>query len=474
MLSESVFLTIIQPAGSGKTTALVIILLVLMIQFGNGCGSAPTNVACDNLAGRAEAIDEQVSRAVGYVEDNIYDADDADDAPATPHVDAGNTALVVETPSGIVDSQPNKISKERHFSLRGYDLDTEREAFMYLLEHPDFAGEAIKMAIWRPSTTWRFPLSAASYLCLVLGLPAAGCTLVPEDSHRLHALAKSFRHDHTTAGVRALASGKIGFGEYSRRQEYLSDKSVARLLRWVIEAAHLVVTTPALPWSGPMLETEGKDTDVAVASKGKGNSKEISPYSEARNNATWFAIDEAGAMTRADALTVLGNTGQPSVLGGDHLQLPPFVASPMDKNGDGDALNPHAADTGISMLAWHMYSGLPVFRMFVQWRMSKGQFDLAGKHVYRELNWKHGQICDISLPQHEPGRLLEDFARVRFPGLTAPKAGELTPLFVHIPGKTIKDQRSGSKFNQVQNRIALDLLSTCSKPRASIQQRSPS
>lgn len=396
----------------------MIVILILLLRFGPGYGSAPTNVASDNLAERLDNIDERVARAAG---------------------------------------------QERHFILRGYSLHTEVEAFKALISRPDLADKAIRLSIWRPSTAWRLHLSAAFFLCLVLGLPAAGRRLMPEDSRRLHKLANTFRGDKNLEGVRLLASDAIPFVEYERRKDALNEKEIASRLCSVIEAADIVVTTPSLSYHGPK-PGKPEDQDAGGIAEGKGKDKEgkkkeeVGPHAKCRDRAKWFAIDEAGSMTRADALTILGNTCQPFVLSGDHRQLPPFVASPRGTNKLGEAMNRHAADAGISALAWHMYAGLPVFRMRVQLRMAKGLFDLPGRHVYGDLSWRYGDSSDVSLSQHEPGRLLEGFALKQCPKLKASPAGQLHPLFLHVPGEVVVDPKSGSKCNPVQVKHALAFL----------------
>ncbi|KAL1860333.1 hypothetical protein Daus18300_009246 [Diaporthe australafricana] len=400
---------------------LAIAALSLLTRFGPGYGSAPTNVAVSNFAERLDSIDEQAARTVGHEVEDMYTAPD----PATV-------------------SAPNKIGMQRHVILRGFSLHIEVEAFEALLRKTGLGNDAIRLSIWRPKTPWHFHLSATFYLCLVLGLPAAGRKLTPEDSASLHKFANSLSNDKRMEGVRLLAAGEIAWDAYSRRADRLGPKETEILLVSILRLADIVLTTPALSYQAP-------------ANHDKERYK-TNPFAEFKSKSVWAAIDEAGGMSRADALTILGNTCLPSVLGGDHQQLPPFVASPINVKQAGNAVNRHAADARISALAWYMMSGLPVYRMRVQLRMARGQFSLAGQSIYKDLPWTYGESTDVKLPQHEPGHLLERFARGRFPNLKASPAGELMPVFIHCPGQAVIESTTGSKCNPVQTNVALDFL----------------
>lgn len=369
-----------------------------------------------NFAERLDIIDERIAREVGYEPDDIYSAS-PNSKPAEP----------VPTPSTDSPVLVNKVGLERHLILRGFRIRTEMHAFKDLLENPDHAGRGVR------DPHWHLARSASFYLLLVLGLPGAGRKLVPEDSHRLHDFRSLLANRKDLAGVRELAAGSIEYGGYARRTDVLNDRAIQTLLEDVVRVADIILTTPALSCDGQIFQTR-------------------------KEEARWISIDEAGNMSRPDEVSVRGNTCLPCVLAGDHLQLPPMVIAAKDVDAAGNARNRHGADAGMSSLVRAMTAGAPTYRLRTQLRMARGMFDLAGRLIYSDLDWEYGPGTDISLPQHEPGRLLEAYVLQQFPDVKPSPNGTLSPVFLHAQSFVIVNEVTGSKCNPVQVTVALNFL----------------
>lgn len=133
------------------------------------------------------------------------------------------------------------------------------------------------------------------------------------------------------------------------------------------------------------------------------------------------AVDEAANMSRPDLLSVWGNTIMPCVLSGDDKQPPPAVMTIKEVDAERNFLNRFGEDGGISPLAYLKTSGWPVYRLRTQLRMARGLFDLCHQEVYADVPFTYGRGSDISLPQHESGRVLEAFFGRTFPGVLRPQ-----------------------------------------------------
>ncbi|KAJ4199607.1 hypothetical protein NW767_008030 [Fusarium falciforme] len=99
-------------------------------------------------------------------------------------------------------------------------------------------------------------------------------------------------------------------------------KQVKEFYKCILQYAHAICTTP--------------------------HASTTKPYKSLIADADAVVLDEAGAMWKADALQVIGQTLRPVAMARDENQLPPTVMTLMDK--DGSMLNQFAPDTRTSML----------------------------------------------------------------------------------------------------------------------------
>ncbi|KAF4511827.1 hypothetical protein G6O67_001035 [Ophiocordyceps sinensis] len=242
-----------------------------------------------------------------------------------------------------------------------------------------------------------------------------------------------WRIDRDLGRLRAVATGEIQWQEYEAGAMLASDK-IEGLFREIMRCADASCTTPSLSCQEPF------------AGWRKAVSRAVT-------------VDEAANMSRPDLLSVWGNTIMPCVLSGDDKQLPPAVMTIKEFDAERNFLNRFGEDGGISPLAYLKTSGWPVYRLRTQLRMARGLFDLCHQEVYADVPFTYGPGSDISLPQHESGRVLEAFFGRTFPGVLRPSpAGTLQPIFVHCPGsRCIVDQVTGSKQSVDQVKIALDM-----------------
>lgn len=363
---KSILLTIPKPAGTSKTTGGVEFALAAYTTLGQGYGTAPTNAACNVLAARLDLLDLQVSRAAASEEEDIYSA--PPDAPTGSEIpDAAAEPREIDMPLAphLSTSKPDKVGRKRHLILRGFRIHLEVQAFKALVERPELGDAAIRLSTWTRKSPWRFHLSAAFYLCLVLGLPAAGRKLSPEDSAKLHTLANEFGRQAVLRGLLDLASGRITYGEYARNA--LQDKAIEHFLERAIGQADIPVSTPAVSYFASVKPSKarGEERKNELKNPRRGEGPSPSVLNGLKDTARWVIIDEAGAMGRSDALTVMGNSGRPFILCGDHRQLKPFVGAPRGEDDAGDVVNRHVEDASTSVLAWHHHCGMPVYRMRV-------------------------------------------------------------------------------------------------------------
>ncbi|KAJ4326052.1 hypothetical protein N0V84_003272 [Fusarium piperis] len=84
------------------------------------------------------------------------------------------------------------------------------------------------------------------------------------------------------------------------------------------------------------------------------------PYKLFKEKADAVVLDEAGAMWKADALQVIGQTLRPVAMAGDENQLPPTVMTLMDRR-DGNMLNQFAPDARTSILEHFKRTGQACF-----------------------------------------------------------------------------------------------------------------
>ncbi|KAG8408794.1 hypothetical protein J3458_019809 [Metarhizium acridum] len=357
--------------------------------------SAPTSVAVDNIASR------------------MYET----------------SRRVVETANGSMESvDPKRL--RRLLVIRGYKPDDEMAAFLRLLQNPDLGDQAAPESAWRGASRWKLHLSLAYWALKTLRSQAVE-PLHQDDSTALYQLQARIDNRAEWAVLRGVAAGDQPWEDYEAQP--LTDNQVKGFLRLFLDVADAVATTPALSCQMPYKRWKDSKGHAVV-------------------------IDEAGNIRRPDLYSVWGNTMIPLFLAGDEKQLPPAVMSAKDKDDDGNALNRHALDAGISALGFFKGTGWPVFRLRTQLRMARGLFTLSHTLFYSDVPCAYDPRCDIASPAHAVGRLMENFVRSKFAELRPSPPNELREVFVHCPGSECKVDANGSHSNLQQAQIAVALL----------------
>ncbi|PHH81078.1 hypothetical protein CDD80_3360 [Ophiocordyceps camponoti-rufipedis] len=233
-----------------------------------------------------------------------------------------------------------------------------------------------------------------------------------------------------TAKLRALVAGTLSWDEYEKTAT--QGNEFETVFRVILQNAQCLACTPAQACQG-----------------------DLKMWKNTRARA--IAVDEAGSMTRADLLSVWGNTLLPCVLAGDDTQSAP-MKSLLEKDADDFFVNRLALNGRISPLLFLKASGWPVYRLRRQLRMARGLFDICHKGIYANVPLEYGSESDIDLPRHAPGRALETFMKGKFPDLES-ETGLLLPICVHVQGtKCLKDRVTSAFRNEEMVRKALDLL----------------
>lgn len=174
-----------------------------------------------------------------------------------------------------------------------------------------------------------------------------------------------------------------------------------------------------------------------------------------------FVLDEAGNMTKADAVRATGNSDMTMCMFGDDDQLKPTVMSSQDKLGD-DSYHRHVPEAEMSPLKWAKVHGCPVFVMRTQFRMAKGMYDMTQAVSYpNEPSEYRPVLSDITHDCHRPGRLLSEFMKEKWPLLRNPPADMLWSTFLDTQGTiTNLNTKTGAKSNSRQVKIGLKLISS--------------
>ncbi|KAH7316633.1 P-loop containing nucleoside triphosphate hydrolase protein [Stachybotrys elegans] len=382
-------------AGFGKTTAAAASVLAMQAKLHKVLCSAPSNVAVCNIAAR---IDER-------------------------------TRAITERLN-----QTGKTRYRHRLVVRGFRIAHEARAFWNMLKDPKLGDEAAPRTIWGGVTShWKLHLSVAQWFLAILGCPDVR-PIHPDDSEAIIKLRDHVDNEPLLARLRDLAKGSITWDEYQQGQTVEAGVIEAHMGS-IIEAADILCITPAA----------------------SANSKEYLEWKQ--RLARGLVVDEAANMNRADFLCVWGNTLLPCFLFGDPMQLPPIVTTNKEKATLGYYINRFAEHGAISILDAFQASGIPVYRLTTQLRMSRGNFDIAAKVFYPGLPLEYGDLCDIAQPKFQIGCELEAFMLAKFPNLKPSPSGTLGPFFVHCPNaRVFRDQTTGSKRSPDQVRIALDLI----------------
>lgn len=167
------------------------------------------------------------------------------------------------------------------------------------------------------------------------------------------------------------------------------------------------------------------------------------PYRKACAAAGAVILDEAGALTKQDALMVWGPYMRPCAMAGDDKQLCPPA---MERNSE------FWDEAKTSVLTHHQLSGQGTFVLTEQLRIARGGFDLALQAVYPDTDdFAYGECCD----GNEMAMAIERWARKR--GLRG-KPGLALPVFVNCLDTGCLTTESLSRINPQQNAHALDVI----------------
>lgn len=374
--------------------------------------SAGTHSAVSNICERVEGLDIAASEGALFY-DELY-----------------GFSLVADPDTS--DLPVDDIGRRRKLIIRGFNLNNEVLIIKLLFENPELVDEEAELLTSIRQRHWHLAQTVTFWFFLALGHSrVSGRNIEPSDPIKIHKFKKLLDDMSEVSPLRDLASGKLGWSEYINEGQ-VSDSVLKSIVAKLLDFADLIFTTPA-------------------RSCGEG-------FASAKARAKAIVLDEAAGMHRADAYCVHGNTLLPCLLAGDEKQLGTHVAAGRLKDTNGHALNRHSQDGEMSLLEFYQGHDFPVARLKQQLRMANGLFDMAAELFYPELVFAYGEQSNITLPKHEPGRLLEQFAQDRFPGLRPAPPDKLMPIFLHCVGKTFIHPVTFSKRNVKQTLYALDFL----------------
>lgn len=392
-------------AGSGKTTAASVMVNAMLANphIKRIYVSGPTNAAVSHICQRIDQI---------------------------------RVELVQEGDSVEIISQ-----LRRAVVLRGFQLEIEEDQVMQRLRAPrgqhrsGMAGN-----IWHPSS-WALDNSLAFFTLQALGFVSDEVPGLDDQSNPLLlSLRDSLATCNQIAGLRSLASGKITHEEYLAGRK-CSKNNFRDLQRKVASCASVICTTPEAS-ANSFFEPLKRTSDVSV-------------------------LSAAGAMCRADAITVWGNACRPCIIIGDWKQMEPAMLSSQDRFCLGDDYSHLTGQSGLprnrfvkdgeaSILEHVMRTGHPVWNLDHQYRMAVGQFDLALSVVYQEVS-KTYSYDDSTKLVHRPLAVQVDTWLSSKYGIASPE-GRCFPAFFSKPGSCRLHDASSSRYNEEQNRFALDLV----------------
>ncbi|KAK1659631.1 P-loop containing nucleoside triphosphate hydrolase protein [Colletotrichum godetiae] len=359
--------------GYGKTTEMAKTTLAMEHSIGPVFCTAPTHVAVTNFAVRVDKVTSEVCRRYN-------------------------------------DNLPEGTPRAHHrMVLRGYKRDHELDAFKTLLQDP-LLGDLAAPKLPDSTAPWRLELSVAFWLLVLLRSPAVR-DLHRDDKEALHQLQREVDTRRDWAGLRAVATGKITWDEYTS-QFPAHQRTVSIVMDQLVNMADILATTPS--------------QCVSV--------KEV--YHRWWAQAKAVAIDEAANMDRGDLASAWGNKMLPLLCGGDTEQLPPTVLTEQyDVDAAGLVFNQFSNDGSVSAQGFLMASGHLAYRLRLQLRTADGLFDIVGKIIYPDI----------------PGAL---------PGTDCARKGQVAPIFIHCPDTVVKiDHVNGGKRCLDQVHAALNMAS---------------
>ncbi|KAF5625043.1 DNA helicase [Fusarium sp. NRRL 52700] len=221
--------------------------------------------------------------------------------------------------------------------IRGFQLQTECDAFKCLLRFPHAGDEAAGYDEWGVKKDWKLHLSATFWLLVCLGSDSLP-PLHKDDSNILHEFQALLAGSKTFACLLDRVSGKISWEEYVAG-ETVTDTEIMSLMKMLIEVADIVCTTPSLA-----------HTEV-----------HLNKWKVERTRG--IAVDGAGGMSRGDLYSVWGNTLLPCLLAGNEEFVPLEVKSYHDQDDDGNMRNRFGDDARKSALEFLTATGWPVYRV---------------------------------------------------------------------------------------------------------------
>lgn len=301
--------------------------------LGKMFGTAPTNVATDNLADRLDSTSRKV----------------------IARLNAKRSA-----------DQPRA---QRTFIVRGFKLSDEYDTFINLLKDPSLGNRASPRRDWSVDSKWMLHLSLAYWLLMIMGSQAVR-GLHDDDHPAIHRRRSVLKGSPIWGRLYSRTEGKMSWQEYESGP-MVEKSAILSEFHILLNHANILCTTPAL-----------------------GCQRDFKDWREQK--ARGIIVDEAGNMCRPDLYSIWGNTLLPCLLVGDDKQLPPAVMSFEEKDRDGNHHNRLGGDGRISALEFFKASGWPVFRLRTQLRMANGLFNTCHREVYKDLPFTYGQNSTLA------------------------------------------------------------------------------
>lgn len=276
-------------------------------------------------------------------------------ATVPTHVTTTNIAERVFRIGCKVGKQAPALKGKTPLVVRGHRLELELEAFHDLLE--GMPVETAKKE--RSATNWQYDPTLSYWLLKLVQSPRRGFKLETSDLTPLHQLHATYLPEPKYQALRMYVTDGVhrSWRVKDNKTEYDPFRCSQELMEAIVYKAQLVCTTPRLadqePWS-------------------KFNSEA----------AKWVVLEEAGAMSVAEALTVWGYGCRPCILAGDTEQPPPFVATHDLKDRDGRIMNMFSKHAKVSILERLQRTGWPYFELNTQYRIIRGSFDVARVVIY--------------------------------------------------------------------------------------------
>ncbi|KAM6521719.1 hypothetical protein FSOLCH5_006472 [Fusarium solani] len=227
-------------------------------------------------------------------------------------------------------------------SVRGYAIDREARNCLQIL-----CGNGYRESDELDPCPWKFHHSLCWWAFLVLGYNIADMQALNlvQDNKELCLIT-----------VREYAERQSGL-----KRQFTLRKDIVRLMSQVVICSNFVVVTPSIAASEPY-QTYNNQCARAVI------------------------LDEAAAMHRTDGLIVYGNTPRPMIV----------LMTANQKDEAGNDINRFGDDARVSFLSWWLHLGFPAFRLYRQYRMAPGMFDLSLELVYHNLKdeFKYAKSCE--------------------------------------------------------------------------------